>query len=181
MNITLTTTRQQEAFTYIRPTFDHTGHFGTHTTHPDLDKATSTLFYCPEPGRVFAQLPFLRPSVLYIFGGKSALSPPAIREDRVRNTGIAVGGSGGAVNGRVRDICFDQVGHQIPQEMPRDCAEAISRWLGPELKRWHEEDKAFRAEFDRMSPVEKVTTCDRWKYLLPSPFRREQTQGKSQL
>jgi pimeloyl-ACP methyl ester carboxylesterase len=174
--VTLTTTRHQEVFNCARPVWDHSGRSGSHLTHPDLDQAIpeSYQFYRPEPARVFAQLAFLRPSVLYIYGSKSGMSFSALTADKLRNTGTAVGGSGGAARGRVKEIWLDQVGHLIPQEAPQRCAENVASWLRSELSRWHSEEKTLAARFDRTTATEKAFSSDHWKELFASPGSRPQ-------
>ncbi|KAI5297032.1 hypothetical protein KEM55_005245, partial [Ascosphaera atra] len=72
--VTLTTTRHQEAFMFARPAYNLPPDPATaHVTHPDHVEGitASGPFYRPECSLLFAQLPFLRPSVLYVFGNKS--------------------------------------------------------------------------------------------------------------
>ncbi|KAJ6045089.1 uncharacterized protein N7446_003291 [Penicillium canescens] len=174
--VTLTTTRHQEVFNSTRPVWDYSGRSGSHLTHPDLDQSIpkSYRFYRPESARVFAQLAFLRPSVLYIYGSKSGLAFPALTADKLRNTGTAVGGSGGAARGRVKEILLDQVGHLIPLEAPQRCAENVAPWLRSELSRWHSEEKALAARFDRATATEQASSSDQWKELFASRGSRPQ-------
>src|SRR5271170_6604116 len=112
--VTLTTTKQQEVFTYHRQNFDAYGPEKPpdRRTHADLNPTLATIypFYRPESPITFFRLLELRPSVLYIFGGKSALSYPKARQAKVDTTGIGVGGSGGAIAGRVKGIMLEDVG-----------------------------------------------------------------------
>ncbi|PLB46739.1 putative toxin biosynthesis protein [Aspergillus steynii IBT 23096] len=176
--VTLTTPLHQEVFTFSRPNYD--GPPGkdvpvNRVTHPDLntDHFGSFPFYRPEPSRVFSELPHLRPSVLYLFGGKSEMSLPDMIADKMTHTGTGLGGSGGAAVGRVRDILFKQFGHLLAQEAPVECGEAASEWLGKEMQRWREEDEAFRAQWSRKSKIEKQTIDARWKEHVPAPVRRK--------
>ncbi|ODM22699.1 hypothetical protein SI65_00288 [Aspergillus cristatus] len=175
--VTLTSTLHQEVFTYSRPNYDRPP--GTDIpvnkmTHPDLDPSSLDTypFYRPETSRIFAQLPHLRPSVLYIFGSKSDISLPEVNAEKMATTGTGVGGSGGAQTGRVRDVTLDKIGHLVAQEAPVQCAEAGSSWLGQELQRWRDEDQAFRAEWSKKSKIQKVTVDARWKEYIPPPVRK---------
>jgi pimeloyl-ACP methyl ester carboxylesterase len=181
--VTLTTTRHQEAFMSNRPVWDHSGLLGGEYTHPDLDPSIPKIyqFYRPEIARAFAQLPFLRPSVLYIYGTEFEVTLPALRADKMRATGTAVGGSGGAAKGRVKEIMLDQIGHMIPQEVPRHCAESVAPWLRSELGRWHLEEKAFAASLTRISATEQATAGDQWKKHLASPGSHRQGNGTMKL
>lgn len=182
--VTLTTSRHQEVFTFSRPNYD--GPPGkdvpvNRTTHPDInvDHFGSSPFYRPEPSRVFSELSHLRPSVLYIFGGKSDMSLPDMMADKMTHTGTGLGGSGGAAAGRVRDVYFKQFGHLLAQEAPIECGEAASQWLGKELQRWREEDRAFRAQWSQKSKVEKQTIDARWIEHVPAPVRPKKTAEAS--
>jgi hypothetical protein len=179
--VTLTTTRHQEVFSYSRPNYDYdptrNPAFNT-LTHPDLNIRgfNPFPFYRPEPLQVFAQLPYLRPSVLYIFGGMSYLSTPEMCQDRLGNTGIDVGGSGGVAAGRVRSICFESHGHLLPLEVVNKCADAAVDFLGVELERWRVEEEVFQVEWKQKSKLEKITIDDRWKAEIGPPPAKKQTK-----
>lgn len=175
--VTLTSTLHQEVFTYSRPNYD--GPPGKNVpvnkvTHPDLDPSQpgSFPFYRPESARVFAQLPHLRPSVLWVFGTKSDMCVPEINAEKMAMTGTGPGGSGGVQAGRVREVYLDNTGHLVAQEAPVQCADAASSWLGQELQRWQSEDRDFRAQWSKKSKVEKLTVDSRWKEHVPPPVRK---------
>lgn len=174
--VTLRTTLHQEVFTFSRPNYD--GPPGkkvpvNKVTHPDLnpEHLGSWPFYRPEPSRVFAMLPHLRPSVCYVFGGKSDMCLPDMMADKMAATGTGLGGSGGAPAGRVRDVYLAEYGHLLAQEAPKECAEAAGKWLGAELERWRTEEREFQEQWSRKSKVEKVTIDSRWKDHVPRPER----------
>ncbi|PYH99135.1 toxin biosynthesis protein [Aspergillus ellipticus CBS 707.79] len=174
--VTLRTTFHQEVFTFSRPNYD--GPPGkkvpvNKVTHPDLnpDHLGSWPFYRPEPSRVFAMLPHLRPSVCYIFAGKSDMCLPDMMADKMAATGTGLGGSGGVPAGRVRDVYLAEFGHLVAQEAPAQCADAASKWLGAELKRWQSEEQAFKEQWNRKSKLEKVTIDSRWREHVPAPER----------
>ncbi|KAL4959645.1 putative toxin biosynthesis protein [Aspergillus stella-maris] len=184
--VTLKTTLHQEVFTFSRPNYDGPPGFAVpvnKATHPDLDPdhIGSWPFYRPEPYRIFTQLPHLRPSVLYVFGGQSDMSPPNMIADKLAHTGTGLGGNGGAVAGRVSNVILKDNGHLVAQEAPVRCAEEASRWLGPELQRWREEEKLFRNQWDRKSKLEKMTIDSRWKAHVPAPVRPKKDDSKSKL
>ncbi|KAL4936652.1 hypothetical protein BDV06DRAFT_216513 [Aspergillus oleicola] len=184
--VTLRTTLHQEVFTFSRPNYDGPPGFTVpvnKVTHPDLDpdQIGSWPFYRPEPYRIFAQLPHLRPSVLYVFGGQSDMSPPNMIADKLAHTGTGLGGSGGTVAGRVSNVILKDNGHLVAQEAPVRCAEEASRWLGPELQRWKEEEKLFRDQWDRKSKLEKMTIDSRWKAHVPAPVRPKKDDLKPKL
>ncbi|PYH42108.1 putative toxin biosynthesis protein [Aspergillus saccharolyticus JOP 1030-1] len=184
--VTLKTTLHQEVFTFSRPNYD--GPPGKdvpvdRTTHPDLNPAHrgSWPFYRPEPARVFAMLPHLRPSVCYIFAGKSDMCLPSMMEDKLQATGTGLGGSGGMAAGRVKDVYLKDYGHLLAQEAPVQCAEAASEWLGAELQRWRAEEAAFREQWHKKSKIEKVTIDPRWKEHVPRAERPKKAAKESKL
>ncbi|KAL2810449.1 Alpha/beta hydrolase family-domain-containing protein [Aspergillus granulosus] len=184
--VTLSTTLHQEVFTYSRPNYDGPPGFAVpvnKVTHPDLDPdhLGSWPFYRPEPSRIFAQLPHLRPSVLYVFGGTSDMSPPTMMADKLSNTGTGLGGSGGTAAGRVQSVVLKNIGHLVAQEAPIQCAEEASSFLGLELKRWKEEEKLFQDQWSTKSQVEKLTIDHRWKAHVPVPVRPSKEASKPKL
>ncbi|KAL3464758.1 Alpha/beta hydrolase family-domain-containing protein [Aspergillus heterothallicus] len=184
--VTLATTLHQEVFTFSRPNYDGPPGFAVpvnKVTHPDLDPdhLGSWPFYRPEPSLIFAQLPHLRPSVLYIFGGTSDMSPPTMIADKLASTGTGLGGSGGAAADRVRSVVLKDIGHLVAQEAPIQCAENASSFLGMELKRWREEEKLFRDQWSTKSKIEKLTIDSRWKAHVPAPVRPNKEALKPKL
>ncbi|KAJ5138663.1 uncharacterized protein N7515_003511 [Penicillium bovifimosum] len=173
--VTLRTTLHQEVFTFSRPNYIHTNNTDVNRrTHPDLDAAHphNHPFYRPEPARIFSQLPFLRPSVLYIFAGKSDMCLPDMRADKLANTGVGLGGSGGVAKGRVRDVMLEDFGHLLAQEAVNECAEAAVAWITPEIRRWRDEEESFWKEWNGKGKVEKMTVDQEWLEHVPAPARR---------
>ncbi|GKZ32172.1 hypothetical protein AbraIFM66950_001352 [Aspergillus brasiliensis] len=138
-------------------------------THPDLDPEllTSLPFYRPEITALFPRLPHLRPSVLYVYGSKSNLSLPEFRSDKLRTTGIATGGSGGAAAGRVREVVIQGYSHQVPFEAVNECADEVARWLACESKRWSEEEKVIRDRQGSSPAGDDIIVEKRWKVHFP--------------
>lgn len=92
ITVTLTAFKRQ-LFTFDRPTYRNIA--GEH--YPDKDPIVDEEYpwypiYRPEPLHVFQRLPEIRPSVLYIFGESSKLSPVQERENKMARTGTGVGG-----------------------------------------------------------------------------------------
>lgn len=181
--VTLRTPLHQEVFTYARPNYKNIPGSGkpiNKVTHPDLDGTHeySHPFYRPEPARIFQQLPFVRPSVLYISAGKSDLSLPSRRADKLSTTGVGIGGSGGVAAGRVREVFLPDAGHLLAQEAVNEVADAAASWLAPEIRRWKDEDESFRESWDKKSRLEKTTVDAEWLAHVPAPARRPKTIGK---
>lgn len=141
--VTLTTPKHQESWTYVRPYFDPLPLDGVAQDlerYPDVDaKLLSTHpFYRAEPSIALSTLPFLRPSILYIFSKTSPMSTPGMQDEKMRLTGIGVGGSGGAKTGKVEKLILSDLGHLLTLEAPGKCAEIAANWLG----RWQQEYQA---------------------------------------
>ena len=177
--VTLTTTKHQEVFTFLRPNFDGVDATGKPTanrrTHPDLDiKAGDTYpFYRPEPGAVFNDLPRLRPGALYIFGGRSHLSPPDLRKQKMERTGTGIGGSGGSKMDRVKEVVFEDVGHLVPMEAVARTAAAAGEWLTRDLKRWDGEEAEFKREWEAKEKRAKFTISEEWENRIGGDPRRK--------
>lgn len=177
--VTLTTTKHQEVFTFLRPNFDGLDAHGkpivNRRTHPDLDLGAGYTypFYRPEPAAVFNDLPRLRPSALYIFGGKSDLSTPDLREQKMERTGTGVGGSGGAEADKVKEMVFEDVGHLVPMEAVARCATAAGEWLASDLKRWRSEEAVFKREWEAKDRRAKFTVSEEWKRNIGGDPRRK--------
>lgn len=177
--VTLTTTKHQEVFTFLRPNCDGLDANGNlivnRRTHPDLDlgAANNYPFYRPEPPEVFIDLPRLRPSTLYIFGGQSDLSTPDLRKQKMERTGTGVGGSGGAEADKVKEVVFEDVGHLVPMEVVARCAAAAGEWLVSELKRWRGEEAEFKREWESKERRAKYTISEEWKKNIGGDPRRK--------
>ena len=167
--VTLTTTKHQEVFTFLRPKFENADEHGRNSTtrrsHPDLDlnDQDNFPFYRSECSRTFHNLPALRPSALYIFGGKSNLSRSGWREAKIAQTGTGIGGSGGAKEGRVKRVDLDEKGHLMPMEVPEECASAAGDWIVREMGRWRREEEEWRRRWEEREKLEKCTVSEEWK------------------
>jgi pimeloyl-ACP methyl ester carboxylesterase len=141
--VTLKTTKDQEVMTFMR------GNFATALnpapdaapnplTHPDVHVNSPPFapFYRNESLHIFSLLPYLRPSVLYIFGTESNLSESKLRADKMAVTGVGVGGSGGVAKERVKEFMMQGGGHLMPMERVEETAEQCSGWVLQECKRW---------------------------------------------
>lgn len=138
--VTLATTKHQEVMTFLRLAPRQKQIDTIHLTHPDFTSGSNSTvpFYRPEPIITFNNLPYLRPSVLYIFGDESYLSTEEARADKMAVTGIGIGGSGGAKSGRVKEYLMKGVGHMIPMEKVHETAEQSVLWIRDALNLWQE-------------------------------------------
>ena len=181
--VTLTTTKHQEVFTFLRPNFPTLGQpVINHTTHPDLDPAVPAKytypFYRPESASTFRLLPDLRPSVLYIFGGSSEISPLDSCKDKLESTGVGVGGSGGVKMGMVKSETLQGIGHLIPMIVPKVCAQRVLEWLALELRRWRDEDERWTREWQAAGRRERQVLSKEYKEMIGGHPRVKPTSEK---
>jgi len=185
--VTLSTTKHQEVFTFLRPNFiglrDGEKAIVDRSTHADLDPTGPNVypFYRPEPLRTFHNLPYLRPSVLYIFGGKSPMSQLPHRKEKMDSTGTGVGGSGGTKEGRVREVVLEEIGHLVAMEAVEACADAATSWIGKEMGRWRDEERKFREEWSKKGILEKQVVSEEWKRMIGGPLRVKEVKRDGKL
>jgi pimeloyl-ACP methyl ester carboxylesterase len=172
--VTLTTTKHQEVFTFLRPV-DNSFKASLdgfseeekkellQLTHPDLDPSwdNSPGLYRPEPLITFNNLPYLRPSVLYIFGEISPLSFVKMRKDKMEVTGIGPGGSGGSKAGRVKDVVVKDTGHLIPMEKVTETAQHCSEWIAGELQRYKRNEELLKRFRNAQPDKERFTLSEK--------------------
>lgn len=186
-SVTLTTTKHQEVWTFNRPNFDGRDSQGNpvhnRRTHADLDPAAPLTypFYRPEPVTTFHNLQFLRPPVLYIFGELSNISPREWRNKKTELTGISIGGSGGAKEGRVKDITLKGISHLVPMEAPDQTAEAAVNWLERELQRWRKEERDLEVARSQREATWSIKVSEEWIKRIGPPLKERGRSSATKL
>ncbi|KAF3761333.1 alpha/beta-hydrolase [Cryphonectria parasitica EP155] len=154
--VTLTTTKHLECFTYYRPILQ--GPRDPHTGKRTMDRslipdATSEVdefpnfpFYGNASSTTAARLGELRPSVLWIAGELSAVCPPETQQEKMELTGYGPGGNGGAKAGRVKEYVVKGVGHLVAMERPKKIAEQAAGFIRDEVDRWRREEESYRKD-----------------------------------
>ena len=176
--VTLTTTKHQEVWTFLRPNYLGRDAEGKSVidrrTTPDITPDAPGIypFYRPEPIILFHKLPHLRPPVLYIYGSESNLSRKEFRDSKHETTGTGVGGSGGAREGRVKSILFEGVGHLIPMEAVNKSAEECAKWLQQEMKRYREEEAKWQELRAKREKMDDIMVNKEWTQHI-GPFPRK--------
>lgn len=181
--VTLTTTKHQEVWTLMRQNFHNRDSSGRikvdRSTHADLDPLVASIpFYRPEPRSTWYKLPELRPSVLYLTGGATEMRLDEIREG-IKLTGTGVGGSGGFVEGRVREITFPERGHLFPMEIVNETAQACATWLSDEIKRWIEEEEEWQKSRANTSSGDNLRTDEFFRRVVRPPTWNQRSVSKS--
>lgn len=161
--VTLTTPKHQEVFTFVRPNFPRLPNDPPHElTHPDLpNEGLVTPFYAAAAQVTLNNIPYLRPSVFYIFGETSDLSAPEFTAQKMAMTGTGVGGSGGAKKGRVVEIVIKKTGHLIPMEKVEETAQNAAGWIAKEMVRWRTNEEILKKQWDSTPDIEKYTLTPR--------------------
>jgi pimeloyl-ACP methyl ester carboxylesterase len=184
-DVTLTTTKHQEVFTFMRPNFSTPTNPNPEerpnpVTHPDVDleAGPNSPFYRPEPISTFHQLPYLRPSVLYIFGDQSFLSAPLLKADKMAHTGTGTGGSGGFKKGRVQEVTFEGIGHLIPMEVVGKTADACQDWLALELANWKSRATEHQLQWANTPREERGKMSEEFVAMMKSDWMGEPAKPK---
>ncbi|KAG6000891.1 hypothetical protein E4U43_001470 [Claviceps pusilla] len=171
--VTLTTSKHQEVFTFLRPSWPAFDLEGKTVIHADWIKemgppqsfpTTLSLypFYRPEPMLTYDRLANVRPGVLFINGASSTVATAQETETRAGLTGTARGGSGGLQTGRVKNVTHPRHGHLIPFENPAFCAQEACAFLAAEMAIWAAEERDYE-EWTKLPVQQKVTLSREWK------------------
>lgn len=132
-SVTLTTTKHQEAWAYVRSNFTPQSidpHDPVeHLLNPDVVPmaVTSFEFTRPEIQLSYLGLPHLRPSVLWLYGEHSLINLPVLHDKKMILTGSGIGGSGGVKTGKVETIVIEAAGHMVPMEKVQESADLMAR------------------------------------------------------
>jgi hypothetical protein len=148
--ITLTTSNAQEAWTFLRfngavpsPSPSSREHIsqGESTPNQAIDAKADFHASAPWPALAYELLPYIRPTVLYVFGSKSQMNVPARRAEKQQRTGARHGGSGGVAAGPnvVMADVLEGASHMLPLERVAETAGVVSGWVGEQVE-------VFRAE-----------------------------------
>ena len=164
--VTLTTSKHQEAWTYLRSNFSplsaHPQDPAEQLVSPDLVPLDRTFtFRRPEADLTLQSLPHLRPSVLWLFGDKSFISTPVSREEKSL-CGTGVGGSGGVQAGQVETAIVEDATHSLPFEKVPECAALLARWLERQVERFSRQEGFYREYRSEKSERGMLALSKRW-------------------
>lgn len=183
---TLTTTKAQEVWTFLRPNFRNhkpleNGNRVDRVLYPDMNHYQAEFsFYRSELNTGFEWLANVRPSLLFIFGGKSYLSDIEQQDAKMKHTGTGLGGNGGVENEEVEKYVFDGLSHMAPLEDIAGCSKVLGEWIDRKMIQF-EEDEAIIRGFDmEKSENGMATLTKKWVEMVKSPIMYEQA-GKAKL
>ncbi|BCS02178.1 uncharacterized protein AKAW2_60442S [Aspergillus luchuensis] len=198
-SVTLTTTKAQEAWTYLR--FNVTPYDGT--TNKDMSSDSAERFLspdlstsakegtnnhpsyvatCPWTSLAFEFLPYIRPSVLFVWGEKSHINTPgARRDDKLLRVGTGLGGSGGVRAGMVWDEVVKGTSHTAPLEDVGETARVVSDWLVEQGKRYMEEKKFWEEYDSQKSERGGLALSEKWMEYIKLPIDTKRERKGSRL
>ncbi|KAL8823415.1 MAG: hypothetical protein Q9191_005876 [Dirinaria sp. TL-2023a] len=170
-SVTLATSKHQEAWAYAQVNFNPQDARLDRLLLPDWDSKVELphLTSRPECFAAIRNLPYVRPSVLYIFGGKSPLSPRHLQDRKVNATGIGTGGSGGVAEGMVEKRVFPTSGHLLVFEDPGASAEATADWIQRWYARWGADEQRIRSYKDPKSEEGMLRMSHAWVEAIKRP------------
>lgn len=162
--VTLTTTKHQEAWSYVRSNFvSMSDDNKARLVAPDLDAENMThLFHRPEMVLTFLNLPSVRPNVLWIFGASSPINTLASQDEKVIRTGTGVGGNGGADAGKVEKEVVQKGGHMLPFENPQECASLLAPWLEKQIEDFQTVEKFVGQHVSGRSERNMLAVSEQW-------------------
>ncbi|KAG8529643.1 uncharacterized protein KY384_005124 [Bacidia gigantensis] len=162
--VTLTTTKHQEAWTYVHSNF---------ISVLDPDKARKVApnlsaedaeYFIHNPNMIvtYNNLPHVRPNVFWMFGKTSQINYDAsMRDEKVARTGTGVGGNGGTQRGRVEKKVFE-CGHMLPFEKIDECASALASWLEKQIHDFEATEEFWKTFDSRRSERDRLAVSKTW-------------------
>jgi pimeloyl-ACP methyl ester carboxylesterase len=180
-SVTLTTSKAQEAWTFLRMagslekknrpilTDQYISHDVTNNAGDDHLNNANWLMNCAAPCMAFELLPHIRPPVLYIFGSRSHINNADRQNDKIQRTGTGLGGSGGAASGRVRAQTVIGASHMMPMERHLATAELLGQLL-EEQNNEYKAEKRFHSTHESGKSVQNETMLSpQWMEMMDKP------------
>ncbi|CAG8961238.1 hypothetical protein HYFRA_00013294 [Hymenoscyphus fraxineus] len=155
--VTLTTTRHQEAWSYVRanisPLSPSPDDPRERLIAPELDLTDEGKLISTRPESILAllDLPQLRSGMLWLYGSETPINSESLQEEKRRLTGSKRGGSGEVKLKRVEECVIENSGHLVPLEKVSECTGIIAEWLGKETRRFLQDEGVFRTHSRQVS------------------------------
>ncbi|KAJ4393296.1 hypothetical protein N0V93_002504 [Gnomoniopsis smithogilvyi] len=177
--VTLTTTKHMECFTFYRPMnwgprdpitgkrrYDR-------SAAPDAgvyaDEFSDFPWYQAAPQQIASRLGELRPPVLWITGQNSTVCTPQTNKERMDLTGYGWGGNGGAKAGMVKAVEVEGTGHLVAMEKPKVVADQAALYISQEMDRWRKEEEVYKKEWlEGVADKEKAVMSKEFREMINS-------------
>ena len=169
-SVTLTTSKHQEAWSYLRSNFSPRRSSNPNSDEqerlmsPDLDPSIqgARLFHRAEVVLSNIHLPQLRPRVLWIFGARSPINSQDLQKEKMTRTGIGVGGSGGVEVGKVEKVVVPKTAHLVMFERVDKSAAILADWLRKQSQTFREEEEFYSKSSSGKSEKNMLVMSDQW-------------------
>lgn len=160
----MATSKHQEAWAYTNINFRPANARLDRLLLPDWDSKIELLHLNSRPECLITirNLPYVRPSVLYIFGAKSPLFLQHWQDRKVNATGTDTGGNGGVAEGMVQKKVLENDGHLLVFENPGESADATADWIQRWHASWLEEEQLIRDHKDPKPDGAMLRTSAAW-------------------
>jgi hypothetical protein len=162
--VTLTTTKAQEAWSYVRSTFtprpsdDRLDEQERKITAELTAEQAKYVFHRPESGAALRLLPTLQPAVKWIFGTRSYINRPAECAEKIRRTGQDARGSGGVTSAFIKGG-----GHLVALEMIAETADAVALHIAEQLVEYSKDKSFWTSHESEKSDASGMGLSSRWK------------------
>ncbi|GAM33956.1 toxin biosynthesis protein [Talaromyces pinophilus] len=178
--VTLTTSKHQEAWSYTIPNLEpeSAGLDRLLLSDWDFDWERNAIFSRPECYITSQNLPHLRPGVLWVFSGKSYLSPPEAQDVKLNATGTGVGGSGGVKEGMVAKVVLEKGSHALVLEDVDWSATVASDWIQKWFSKWMEEEEFWKNYRSKRSDAEMLRLSEEAHKVSQLKFASERPKAK---
>lgn len=160
--VTLTTTKHHESWGYTIPNVEPESAGLDRLLLPDWDveKERPYAFSRPECWSSMRNLPFVRPSVFWVFAENSYVSSREAEDVKMRVTGTGPGGSGGAAKGMVEKVVLEKGGHNIIFEQVDRSAKVGADWIGRWFRGWLADEEFWGTYQSKRSDAEMLRMSD---------------------
>ena len=162
-SVILTTSKHQEAWAYLQANLEPEAAGLDRILLPDWEETQwSLLATRPECFWAMQNLPYVRPSVYYIFGDTSYLSPPHVQQRKVEKTGTGTGGNGGSTKGKVGKMSIKNRGHLVIFEKPGEVADGAGEWVKKWFDGWQAEEQFWQHHESKSSEDGMLRMSKAW-------------------
>lgn len=160
--VTLTTSKHHESWGYTTPSTEPESAGLDRFLLPDWDveEERPYAFSRPECFSSMRNLPFVRPSVFWVFGEDSYVTSRKAEDAKMRVTGTGPGGSGGAAKGMVEKALLEKGGHNLVFEQVDWSARVGADWIGRWFRGWVADEEFWGTYQSKRSDAEMLRMSD---------------------